>query len=37
MSEQSIPRHERLGVFILGAIQFVNILDFMMIKSPGHP
>jgi len=35
MSEQSIPRHERLGVFILGAIQFVNILDFMIVMPLG--
>jgi hypothetical protein len=31
MSEPPVPNHERLGVFFLGAVQFVNILDFMMI------
>ncbi len=35
MSEQSAPRQERLGVFFLGAVQFVNILDFMMIMPLG--
>jgi hypothetical protein len=37
MSTAAVPRHERIGIFTLGAVQFVNILDFMMIKSPGHP
>jgi len=31
MSTTAIPRQERMGVFFLGAVQFVNILDFMMI------
>lgn len=35
MSEQTIPSQERLGVFFLGAVQFVNILDFMMIMPLG--
>ena len=36
MSTAAVPRHERIGIFTLGAVQFVNILDFMMIKSPGR-
>jgi predicted MFS family arabinose efflux permease len=35
MSEPPVPNHERLGVFFLGAVQFVNILDFMMIMPLG--
>jgi hypothetical protein len=33
MSEPPVPNHERLGVFFLGAVQFVNILDFQFARS----
>ena len=35
MITAAIPKHERMGVFFLGAVQFVNILDFMMIMPLG--
>ena len=35
MITATIPKHERMGVFFLGAVQFVNILDFMMIMPLG--
>lgn len=35
MSTAAVPRHERIGIFTLGAVQFVNILDFMMIMPLG--
>lgn len=33
MSEAHVPKQERLGVFFLGAVQFVNILDFQFARS----
>src|SRR6185369_10529728 len=30
-----VPRSERLIVFLVGAVQFVNILDFMMVMPLG--
>ena len=33
MSEPPVPNHERLKVFFLGAVQFVNILDFQFARS----
>lgn len=34
MSTAAVPRHERIGIFTLGAVQFVNILDFMIARLP---
>ena len=35
MVEANVPRSERLIVFLVGAIQFVNVLDFMMVMPLG--
>lgn len=35
MAEANVPRSERLIVFLVGAIQFVNVLDFMMVMPLG--
>lgn len=35
MDSQPVPKQERLAVFLLGTVQFVNILDFMMIMPLG--
>jgi predicted MFS family arabinose efflux permease len=35
MAEADVRRSERLIVFLVGAIQFVNILDFMMVMPLG--
>src|SRR5204862_259169 len=35
MAEANVPRSEPLIVFLVGAIQFVNIVDFMMVMPLG--